>query len=60
MNFTLGGMFMSPEQKTQYADAKIWGGNVYLGDRLNGFHKKRTFFSEWESAANNSGVFVNK
>jgi hypothetical protein len=60
LNLTLGGMFMSAKDKSKYADAILWGGNIFLGNKTNGFHKKRTFISEWESAKNNSGVFVNK
>lgn len=58
-NYTLNGIFMSPYQKSQYNNAVTWAGNVYA-NRKNGFHRKRTFMSEWESAANNQGVFVNK
>ena len=51
---------MSPEQKSKYTDAVMWGGNIFIGRRSNGFQRKRTFITEWESAANNHGVFVNK
>jgi hypothetical protein len=57
---TLGGIFMDPRNKDCYKDAVVWGGNVYQERKSNGFHRKRTFMSEWQSAANNSGVFVNK
>ena len=59
-NLTLGGIFMSPQQKAKYADAVSWGGNIFVGEKPNGFRKKRTFVTEWESASNNLGVFVNK
>lgn len=57
---TLGGTFMTAKEQSQYGDAIVWGGNIILGSKTNGFHKKRTFITEWQSAANNNGVFVNK
>jgi hypothetical protein len=57
---TLGGIFMAPNEKRCLGETSSWGGNVFLGNKTDGFHRKRTFMSEWQSAANNKGVFVNK
>lgn len=49
---TLGGIFLNPNQKELYNNAQCWAGNIFMNDP-KGFHKKKTFMTEWESAINN-------
>ena len=57
---TLGGAFMDQKDIPKHTEVFVWGGNVFQGKSLNGFNRKRTFLTEFESAANNHGVFMNK
>lgn len=60
LSCTLGGIFMSPQERENYKDVVMWGGNIFQSRKPNNFGKRRTFITEWESAVNNNGVFVNK
>ncbi|CAI2368711.1 unnamed protein product [Moneuplotes crassus] len=57
---TLGGAFSNYEAGITGKDVFVWGGNVLHRKHNQNFNKKRTFQSEWQSAANNNGVFINK
>ncbi|CAI2366381.1 unnamed protein product [Moneuplotes crassus] len=57
---TLGGAMTNYENTVSPEETFVWGGNVISNKHNYNFNRKRTFQSEWQSAANNSGVFMNK
>ena len=60
MTVTLGGAFTNQKERSMDSESVVWGGNVFYNKNPQNFHRKRTFLTEWESAANNNGVFMNK
>ncbi len=57
---TLGGAFSNTGNRLAQNNVTIWGGNVFSDMSGPNFNRKRTFMSEWQSASNNNGVFMNK